>query len=161
MSQGPSTIVDLRTRVDRAVGRLRRPATSTRYLPEVDGLRAVSILCVLVFHAVVAQRIARGASMDGRLPFGPLRSIPYEGGTIERLVLGGRHGVEVFFVISGFILALPFIQARLVTGERRSAVRFYRRRLSRLEPPYVVALCIWAVVGWLAAGGPQGGTVPH
>lgn len=46
----------------------------------------------------------------------------------------------LFFVISGFILALPFAQHFLSGGPPVPLGKYYRRRLTRLEPPYLVAL---------------------
>jgi peptidoglycan/LPS O-acetylase OafA/YrhL len=52
----------------------------------------------------------------------------------------GRYGVELFFVISGFVLALPFVRARLAGGKPVSLRAYYLRRLTRLEPPYIVLM---------------------
>ena len=61
----------------------------------------------------------------------------------------GFHGVDLFFVISGFILALPFAAHHLAGAPSVSLRKYYLRRLTRLEPPYFVsiflllALSIW------------------
>jgi peptidoglycan/LPS O-acetylase OafA/YrhL len=68
-----------------------------------------------------------------------------------RLLWHGGNGIVVFFSISGFILAWPFARQHLQAG-RVVDLRFYfLRRLTRLEPPYIVMLLIRCVL-LLAAG---------
>jgi peptidoglycan/LPS O-acetylase OafA/YrhL len=50
--------------------------------------------------------------------------------------------VTLFFVISGFVLSLPFLRAS-VTADRVSVRRYLVRRLRRIEPPYVVSLAVF------------------
>jgi peptidoglycan/LPS O-acetylase OafA/YrhL len=54
----------------------------------------------------------------------------------------GGQGVSFFFMISGFILALPFIKEKMSGGPAVSLKKYYLRRLTRLEPPYLAALLI-------------------
>jgi peptidoglycan/LPS O-acetylase OafA/YrhL len=57
----------------------------------------------------------------------------------------GDIGVRIFFVISGFILARPFARHYLL-GHARPALRsYYLRRLTRLEPPYLINIAVCAV----------------
>lgn len=96
------------------------------------------------------------------LPFGAIPPMAYDGSLAYRVMLSGRFGVEIFFVISGFILALSFLEARLAEPQRRvSTARFYVRRLTRLEPPYLAALLLWAVVGAALIAAPEGGSLSH
>jgi peptidoglycan/LPS O-acetylase OafA/YrhL len=155
-------VLDVRRPLERLLDRLHRPRTSTRYLPEVDGLRAIAIAMVVIFHVFVALHLARGVSVVVDGPFGAA-TIPPSPGLFDRLTSFGAGGVEIFFAISGFILAVPFLEARFAgTGRRPSVAGFYRRRVTRLEPPYLVALALWgvvaAVVGGVASGG---GALPH
>lgn len=154
-------VVDVRTRPARVLDRLSRPRTSGRYLPEIDGLRGLSILMVLVFHTFVAIHIASGAVTVPVSPFGAATAVSGTG-IVDRLFRAGGGGVEMFFAISGFILAIPFLDARLGTRRRRvSVVGFYQRRLTRLEPPYLIALVVWAVVATLLGAGPADGVSRH
>ncbi|MEJ7934481.1 acyltransferase family protein [Sphingobium sp. AN558] len=92
--------------------------TGDRYRPDIDGLRAIAILPVLLFHAHIG-----GFS-------------------------GGYVGVDVFFVISGFLIT--GIIAREVDEQRFSLVRFYERRFRRIMP--ALSLMIMVVLGaaaWL------------
>ncbi len=77
--------------------------TAASYLPGLDGLRALSVLAVLVYHANSAW-----------LP-------------------GGFLGVEVFFVISGFIITRGLAQEWLQDG-RIAVISFWGRRARRLLP---------------------------
>ncbi len=86
------------------------------YRPDIDGLRAVAVLAVVAFHADAA------------------------------LLPGGFAGVDVFFVISGFL-----ITALLLDGLTRgafSATDFYARRIRRLAPSLVVVLAAAGAAGW-------------
>jgi len=58
------------------------------------------------------------------------------------LIGNGNRGVQLFFLISGFILGMPFA-AHLLTGKK--AVRlgqYFLRRVTRLEPPYILSILI-------------------
>src|SRR5205807_233343 len=52
----------------------------------------------------------------------------------------GWAGVQLFFAISGFILALPFAAHRLLGEKPVDLGKYFRRRLTRLEPPYILSL---------------------
>lgn len=67
-----------------------------------------------------------------------------------------RKGVELFFVISGFILALPFAKSYLLGSSPPSVKRYFMRRLTRLEPPYILALFIMFVLLVTVMGMPSG-----
>jgi len=81
-----------------------------KYRPEIDGLRAVAVVPVVLFHA----------GLPG--------------------VSGGFVGVDVFFVISGFLITSILLND-IETG-RFSLMRFYERRARRILPAlFVVILC--------------------
>lgn len=85
------------------------------YLPEVDGLRAVAVLLVLVFHFGVVD-----------------------------LGHAGFIGVDVFFVISGFLIT--GILLRQLEGGRFSLAEFYTSRIRRLAPSLLVVVVL--TVAW-------------
>jgi peptidoglycan/LPS O-acetylase OafA/YrhL len=89
---------------------------STRYFPQLDGLRALSVLLVATFH---------------------------EKGHHFRF-LQGEHGVNVFFVLSGFIITTLALREQ-ATG-RFSLRAFYLRRTFRILPMYLVALATYTVL---------------
>lgn len=79
------------------------------YRPDIDGLRAIAVLSVLAFH------------LD------------------EHLLTGGFVGVDVFFVISGYLIT-NLIHKELQAGQGFSFKRFYLRRVRRLFPALFATL---------------------
>lgn len=88
---------------------------SFRYRPEIDGLRAIAVLAVVLYHA-------------------------------ELGVTGGFIGVDVFFVISGYLIT-SLIVKELEAGEF-TLVRFWARRIRRILPALVVVVLATLVAGW-------------
>jgi peptidoglycan/LPS O-acetylase OafA/YrhL len=82
----------------------------TTYRPDIDGLRAIAVLSVILFH------------ID------------------KRLIPGGFVGVDIFFVISGFLISLHILQE--IEAGQFSIVEFYRRRVKRIAPPMLVVVLI-------------------
>jgi peptidoglycan/LPS O-acetylase OafA/YrhL len=109
------------------LSRLSRISSSGRFIPEIDGLRFVAIAGVVLHHVAcfIIQK-------TGTTPHDPLYNF----------VGQGFFGVDLFFVISGFILALPFAESHLDGTSRGSLGRYYGRRLTRLEPPYAINLLV-------------------
>ena len=86
------------------------------YRPEVDGLRAIAILSVILFHAGV---------------YG---------------VSGGYVGVDIFFVISGYLIT-AIIAKEVSTGEF-SIVNFWERRVRRILPALFFVLALTVLSAW-------------
>lgn len=86
------------------------------YIPGLDGLRAVAVLGVLLFHSA---------------PSGP--------------AAGGFIGVDIFFVLSGFLITSILAQDLKERGRVRLQ-RFYWRRLLRLMPPLLLFLGCYLLV---------------
>ena len=125
-----------------AMARFRRVTESLVYIPEVDGLRFVAIASVFIFH--LAGDVIRHSPP----------SYKFEHATEPLFWLTQRLnlGVQLFFVISGFVLGLPFAQRWLGGGLKPiNLKRYYLRRLTRLEPPYLIALICFFFLK-LAAG---------
>ena len=116
----------------RLVGRLRRITSSGRYLPEIDGLRFVAIFGVFLIHLRIY--LANQAAL-------PLAT-PVADDWLTRLADHGHYGVQLFFAISGFILALPFAAHHLKGKPKVSLRSYYLRRVTRLEPPYLVSMAL-------------------
>jgi peptidoglycan/LPS O-acetylase OafA/YrhL len=117
----------------RPLTRLGRVTSSGRFLPEIDGIRFVAIASVLLFHA------------SGRVQeWSPVAA--GSGDLLGRLFAGGDAGVRIFFVLSGFIIALPFAEAARGQGPRPSLRAYYLRRVTRLEPPYLINLAVLALL---------------
>src|SRR5262245_10743057 len=75
-----------------------------------------------------------------------LHALPLEN-VFDLFIAQGRYGVQLFFIISGFILALPFAAERLAGARPVRLKAFYLRRLTRLEPPYFLVLTIFFLLG--------------
>ncbi|HEU5347236.1 MAG TPA: acyltransferase, partial [Ktedonobacterales bacterium] len=92
----------------------------------LDGLRAVAALSIVVFHSML---------------FLQLEYEPW-----SRAINHGWYylstGVHLFFVLSGFLLFLPYVRAMLDGEKLPSARRFYRRRALRILPAYWACLAI-------------------
>src|SRR5262245_54832054 len=119
-----------------------RETSSGRFIPEMDGLRFVAIGFVILFH-LNAYFTAKSV-----VNFSPPPQLDW----LSQIARLGFRGVELFFVISGFILALPFAGQRMQGGPRIRLSSYYLRRLTRLEPPYFSTLLIF----FLLAVGIQG-----
>lgn len=65
------------------------------------------------------------------------------------MVMLSKRGVYLFFAISGFILGTPFAQMHIHGGEPVNLKTYFRRRLTRLEPPYVVCMILCAIAEML------------
>jgi len=95
-------------------------APKLRYSPHVDGLRAVAVAAVVVFHA------------------------------FPRLLPGGFVGVDVFFVISGFLISSILYREFEKPGGRGLRVigAFYNRRIRRIFPALIVVLAACYLLGF-------------
>ena len=116
------------------LGLLGRVTSGGRFIAEIDGLRFIAIGTVLLFH--LAVDLAAKAPQTYALP---------KGGLLATVALQGFHGVELFFVISGFVLALPYAASHLRGRPHVPLGTYLLRRLTRLEPPYVLSLLIMFV----------------
>jgi peptidoglycan/LPS O-acetylase OafA/YrhL len=87
----------------------------TEYRPEIDGLRALAVIPVVLFHA--------------KLGFS-----------------GGYTGVDVFFVISGFLITQILLKE--LAADRFTFGRFWRRRIRRLFPASFGMMLASVCIGW-------------
>jgi peptidoglycan/LPS O-acetylase OafA/YrhL len=112
------------------LGRLRRVSSSGRFIPEIDGLRFIAISGVVLTHLATFM-----VGKTGVVP----RDYLY------MVVANGFYGVQLFFAISGFILSLPFAEGHLGLRPRPPLGPYFKRRLVRLEPPYLINLSIFLI----------------
>lgn len=87
------------------------------YRADIDGLRAIAVLSVVGFHA------------------------------FPRELTGGFVGVDIFFVISGYLIT-SIILGNLVKNDRFSIFEFYSRRIRRIFPALVLVMTSSLVIGW-------------
>ena len=87
-----------------------------KYRADIDGLRGVAVISVVLFHA--------GLKTLG----------------------GGYVGVDIFFVISGYLIT-RYIDQR-IAAQKFSTVEFYERRFRRIMPALVFLLCLASVLSF-------------
>ena len=90
------------------------------YLPQIDALRAIAVLVILLFHLDIA------------------------------VFKGGFVGVDIFFVISGFLITSIICQ-KIERGEF-SFMQFYAHRIRRIFPALFVMLFITSIAAILFLG---------
>ncbi len=96
---------------------------SVGYRPEIDGLRAIAVLGVLIYHA----------------------ELSFAG---TRLLSAGFLGVDIFFVISGFLITRILVTE--VQADKFSFLNFYERRARRILPMlFLVIFCTMPFAWWL------------
>lgn len=130
----------------------RRTTSDGQWIPEIDGLRFIAIASVFLFHVLGQVQMRSGRILPieqaWRFLFLPLSH--------------GDRGVQLFFVISGMILARPFVRQHLMGGKVVDLRKYYLRRLTRLEPPYLLSiLLLVALVEIYTHGRPGPGFAGH
>src|SRR4051794_16060771 len=96
---------------------------SVNYRPDVDGLRAIAVAAVIAFHA---------------FPLG---------------VPSGFVGVDVFFVISGFLISSIIFKG--LNARTFDLAEFYCRRIRRLFPALILVLAVSLAFGWMVLFSPE------
>ncbi len=121
-------------------------------MPEIDGLRFIAIVSVVLFHLAGELRLRSGG----------LATLEPRYAELFRWVGNGDRGVLLFFVISGMILAMPFARHALAGGKQVSLRKFYMRRVTRLEPPYLLSMLLFTgMVAFYGHGHLQPGFGKH
>jgi peptidoglycan/LPS O-acetylase OafA/YrhL len=116
----------------------KRKTASNNFIPEIDGLRFFSIITVILFHL--------NSAFSKELGIGLSQALVEMGGAKSELSLAWwcvrlDLGVKVFFAISGFVLALPFLKYYLGFSKKKVDLKsYFIRRLTRLEPPFIITL---------------------
>jgi peptidoglycan/LPS O-acetylase OafA/YrhL len=93
------------------------------YRPEIDGLRAIAVCAVIFYHAQI--------SIFGHQPF-----------------KGGFIGVDIFFVISGYLITSIILKELITTGSF-SFKYFYERRIRRILPALIFVMLVSLPFAWM------------
>ena len=104
---------------------------NNRTIASLDGVRAIACLTVIGYHISL---ITRDTHLWSPTAPGILHHI------FSSIVLAGASGVTLFFVLSGFLLFMPFCKAMLFETKWPSTITFYLRRAFRILPGYYVVL---------------------
>ena len=88
-----------------------------KYRPELDGLRALAVLAVMIYH------------------------------TDDKLLRGGYIGVDIFFVISGFLIT-SIILKEININSKFSFYNFYERRFRRIIPALIIVIFFSIIASW-------------
>jgi peptidoglycan/LPS O-acetylase OafA/YrhL len=102
-------------------------------IPELDGLRGLAILMVVLFHYIEQQ----GAVASPAVSF------------IQRLVIMGWSGVDLFFVLSGFLIGGILLESKKSPVYFKT---FYIRRFLRIIPIYYLWILFYLLLASLAGG---------
>ncbi len=119
----------LKHALDKLYNLLKRKTVSTNFIPAIDGLRFLAIWVVVIDHmqGFVRTKLPFDIITPGSTTYWPI---------YQFIDANGQKGVLLFFMISGFILGLPFAK-HFWQGEKKVILKnYYLRRLTRLEPPY-------------------------
>ncbi|HET9580812.1 MAG TPA: acyltransferase [Usitatibacter sp.] len=102
----------------------------------MDGLRGVAVAWIVLFHFLVLGSAATDPwiAAVARVP------------TLEAAIRGGPFAVDLFFLLSGFLLSLPWLLAARRGRPAPDVRRFYARRFWRIVPAYYVQLAALFVV---------------
>ena len=104
-------------------GRIKEHLCRPKYRADIDGLRAVAVLLVVLFHAFPDK------------------------------IRGGFVGVDVFFVISGFLISTIIFEN--IERQTFSFTEFYARRIKRIFPALILVLLFSLIFGWFALLGDE------
>ena len=92
------------------------------YRPEIDGLRAIAVMAVVLYHAQISI-------------FG------------KEIFKGGFIGVDIFFVISGYLITSIILKELLITGSF-SFKKFFERRIRRILPALLLVMVVSLPFAW-------------
>lgn len=131
-----------RLRASEATSASSAQAPVTRHLPELDALRGLAAMVVVLAHGHQAWLAAGAPAWLAHPRHNPLLW----------LLLDGHASVILFFLLSGFVLALPRLR-----GSAQPYMQFALRRFIRIYPPYLVALMVAVAACGVFSGRPSYG----
>ena len=115
------------------LNKLGHDTTSGQVMPGVDGLRALAVIMVVIFHIY-----GFGAGSPDVILFGILNLNPW--------LSTGHLGVELFFALSGFLLMIPWAKKNHAGLPPPQLRDYFKRRFYRIAPAYYVQLLFLFIV---------------
>ena len=131
--------------------RLRRITSGGAWIAELDGLRFVAIVSVVLYHINAQLLVKSGHAV-------PIQS-RYD--LLFTALGNGDRGVRLFFVISGFVLGLGFARQHLQRARPVNLKKYFLRRVTRLEPPYIFNLVFCALTAFVYYHQAVSAMLPH
>lgn len=114
---------------------------TSRYT-SLDGLRGLAAVVVLIHHCfLVSPQLSAAVDSNGTGPFDSW--VWWTTFTPLHLVWAGQEAVYVFFILSGFVLTLPFVR-----GSRPSWAAYYPKRIVRIYLPVWASLLFALLMAW-------------
>lgn len=104
--------------------------------PALDGLRGLAVALVLLVHF----------AYEAKSQLGDRPGVVAAYRALDPLISMGGTGVHLFFVLSGFLLFLPFARHVIAGRPRPSRSRFFKRRALRILPAYYVIVTLTALL---------------
>ena len=118
---------------------LHKTSTGMNNIPYLDGVRGVAILMVITCHF-----FALSATSGSGFPlYATIFGIQTD---LQGYLMSGSSGVRLFFVLSAFLLFMPYAKASQYGGKPVSASAFYKRRALRIVPAFFLAMAVYAVL---------------
>lgn len=128
--------------------KLLHPTSSgVNNIPSLDGVRGVAILMVITCH-LFAHSVETGNG------FSYILNIAGSSFDIRNVLMPGANGVRLFFILSAFLLFMPYVRANIHGYRKADTTKFYKRRAMRILPAYLLVLCVFALGAWLVKGAP-------
>ena len=114
-------------------------AKNEKHDPVIDGIRALSVLSIIAFHVVVGIiqvfDNARAQQFILNMP------------SLLQPLWHGEKGVDAFFLLSGLVIGTPLFR-KLEFFDLNAAMLFYKKKLYRIYPLFLVALGLYTVAQW-------------
>ncbi|MGB8225669.1 MAG: acyltransferase [Sedimentisphaerales bacterium] len=125
---------------------LRPNSAGINNIPSLDGVRGMAILMVITCHL-----FSHSVDTGGGFPL----TLNIAGNCIDikNLLLSGANGVRLFFILSAFLLFIPYARTTLQSPGTIDIKRFYWRRAMRILPAYLLILFVLSLAIWLGKRG--------
>jgi peptidoglycan/LPS O-acetylase OafA/YrhL len=123
------------------------PEPTGRRIVALDGLRGVAAIMVLLHHSLLMLPQFANYEWYSRVPANISFTTFLLLRTPLRLVWAGQERAIMFFVLSGFVLCLPWL-----SGKPQSYGRFLLGRFCRIYPPYIAAMALAALASVFIGG---------